>query len=474
MAFTTRLAKILKRSFGLNWPDAGNVFDSAGHGDRWPRSSQIWSPVSQSLAAAQPISTRAAWLAENSPTGASFVNCYTDNLVATGPTVRSQHPDEATRRVLEKRWNTFARNCDGEGIGDLVSFLAKVVRNWVISGESFVHLLIEDRRLKLRLINTEQCWRPLTRIMPNGNRIFSGVEISNSGKPLFYWCLKTQMDMPWAVYPLPDPISVDDMCHLFVPAFPGAVRGLSFFTPIAARLLELDRIEDSLMARLATAALFTGFIRSIEDQAGIAADSHPNRDGKPELSMEPGALRVLPPGTDITFPSNIPDIAGSGEFLNHVLRSIAHGGGVPASLLTGNLSDVNYSSARAGLEQFKRSVARLQQSHLVTQLLQRVWERWLTVEILSARLAAKDFEDNVDSYFDVDFRWFGWPSLDPVKDTTADVLALDNNLKSRASIIAASGRDIEDVDREIEADKLPRRAVSADTTRPQPIEADNA
>ena len=37
----------------------------------------------------------------------------------------------------------------------------------------------------------------------------------------------------------------------------------------------------------------------------------------------------------------------------------------------------------------------------------------------------------------------------PIKDTTANELALNNNLKSRAEIIAARGRDIEDVDREI-------------------------
>lgn len=443
-----------RRSF--NWPDAGNVFDAAGHGDRWPLSSQIWNPVSQSLASAQPISTRASWLGENSPTGAAYVQCQIDNLVSTGPMVRSNHSDEATRRLLEKSFGRFACNCDAEGVGDLTSFLTKAVRNWVITGESFVQLPIVDRRLKLRLINSEQVWRPLTRIQPNGNRIFSGVEVDEGGKPLAYWTLRTQMDLPWAVYPLPERIAAEDMCHLFIPSFPGAVRGLSFFTPIAARLLELDRIEDSLMARLATSALFTGFIRDLDNSAGFATDAKPNRDGKPELGMEPGALRVLPPGTDVVFPQNLPDINGSGDFLKHILRSVASGGGVPASLLTGDLSDVNYSSARAGLEQFKRAVARLQQSHLVTQLLQRIWERWLTVEILSGRLAAPDFEDNQDEYLSVDFRWPSWPSLDPIKDGTADEIALNNNLKSRAEIIAARGRDIEDVDREINADKLPR------------------
>ena len=197
-----RVTNFLKRTFGLTGR-RGHVFDAAGHGDRWPLSSQIWSPVSQSLAAAQPISTRADWLANNSPTAAAYLQCWIDNLVATGPTVRSQHPDEATRRVLEKSWNRFAMRCDAEGVGDLTGFLAKVTRNWVITGESFVQMPIVERRLKLRLINTEQVWRPLTRVQPNGHRIFSGIEVDEAGKALAYWTLRVQMDLPWAVFPLP-------------------------------------------------------------------------------------------------------------------------------------------------------------------------------------------------------------------------------------------------------------------------------
>ena len=42
------------------------------------------------------------------------------------------------------------------------------------------------------------------------------------------------------------------------------------------------------------------------------------------------------------------------------------------------------------------------------------------------------------------------------------------DLKSRAEIIAARGRDIEDVDREIDADKMPRRVTPR--RAPQPVE----
>lgn len=435
------------------WGGSGG-FDAAGRGDRWPRSSLIFSPASQLLSARLPISRRAAWLIANSPSAASYVQTWVTSLVSAAPVARSQHGDEATRKLLEKAWSRFCDQCDAEGVGDLTGFLTKVVRNLVSTGKSFVQMPIVDRRLKLKLLASEQIDTNWTKQIENGVAIFNGVEVDRNGKVQAFWVLPYQFDVPWVpqVYP-PERIDAADMLHAFDPPTPGAVRGLSWLTPIASRLLELDRLEDALLARANTAALFCGFIRDVDNTAGFQT-GQTTRDGKPELAMEPGMLRVLPPGTDVTFPANMPDTAGADAFLKHILRGIAAGGNVPASLLTGDLADVNYSSARMGLEQFKRTVGRVQSTMLGTQLLQPIWNRFCLVEILSGRLEARDYESEPEAYNAVDFRWPGWPSLQPSEDATADEIALRNKLKSRAEIIAARGRDVRDVDAEIEADPM--------------------
>jgi lambda family phage portal protein len=270
----------------------------------------------------------------------------------------------------------------------------------------------------------------------------------------------------------PERLSADELLHVFDPKFPGAVRGLSWLTPIATRLLELDRLEDALLARANVSAFWCGFIKDLDNTGGFSPTTTA-ASGQPEFAMEPGTMRVLPPGVDVTLPANISDMNAAGDFLKHVLRSIAAGGGVPPSLLTGDLSDVNYSSARMGLEQFKRAVARVQQSMMVAQLLQPAWERFVLVKILFGRLAARDFENDPVPYNTVEFRWPGWPSLDPAKDAVADQTNLATNLKSRAEIIAQRGRDIEDVDREIEADPLWSSPTTVATTaQPQPENTD--
>ena len=75
--------------------------------------------------------------------------------------------------------------------------------------------------------------------------------------------------------------------------------------------------------------------------------------------LEPGTLKVLPPGYDIKF-SDPAEIGDAVPFLQLQLRSIAAGLGVPEYLLTGDLSQANYSSLRAALVEFRTRLEQLQ------------------------------------------------------------------------------------------------------------------
>jgi capsid protein len=136
----------------------------------------------------------------------------------------------------------------------------------------------------------------------------------------------------------------------------------------------------------------------------------------------------------------VPDTLGVPELLKHILRSVSSGGGMPYELLTGDLSDANYSSARLSLQSFQRRVRALQLSMLGNRLLLPVWQRLVTLEILSGRMYAKDFERRANDYFAVSFLWPEWPSIDPLKDAKADMLEVNAGLKSRQELIAARPR----------------------------------
>src|SRR5262249_8360139 len=153
---------------------------------------------------------------------------------------------------------------------------------------------------------------------------------------------------------------------------------------------QIDRLEDALLARAETAALFSAFIVDPEGQFARdgstgAAATRVNQTGDLELSLEPGVMRVLPPGCSVNFPS-VPDTVGIPELMKHILRSISSGGGMPYELLTGDLSD---SSARLSLQSFQRRVRALQLSMLGNRLLLPIWQRLITLEVLSGRMYAR-------------------------------------------------------------------------------------
>src|SRR5262249_20762730 len=225
---------------------------------------------------------------------------------------------------------------------------------------------------------------------------------------------------------LPVRIPADDVVHAFEQRTPGQVRGISWLAPVLTRLQELDRLEDALLARANVAALFAGFVTDPEGTSGFG-------EGKIDpqnLSLEPGVIRLLPSTASITFP-NMPDAADMPDVLRHLLRQVAAGVGLPYELLAGDLSQVNYSSAKLGLEAFKRRVTAIRTSIWNAGVLQPVWRRFVSLEVLSGRLYAPVFARDPDPYFAVTAMWPGFAPLDPYREAESDVLLLNAGLRSR-------------------------------------------
>jgi lambda family phage portal protein len=276
--------------------------------------------------------------------------------------------------------------------------------------------------------------------------------------------------VPWASVGPPVRIPAADIVHLFEPRFAGQLRGISPLAPIATRLLEIDALEDAVLAKARVNALFTGFVRDMDGSSGLAGDG---KIDPATLSMEPGTLRVLPAGTDVTFTPQA-DIGAIGEVLKHMIRSACAGVAIPYMLAASDLAETNFSSAQVGIAAFKRRIKAFQQNHIVAQVLAPVWKRFVMLEVLTGRIRAPDFERNPESYLTAKFLFPGWPALDPLKQSKATVLDLNAGIRSRAEVIAENGRDVADVDAEIEADNIQGdlTAVSAAAlAQPEPQDA---
>jgi lambda family phage portal protein len=459
-------------------------FDAAGGSGRWPGAASIWAQNSQSLQQRNVIEKRANYLIHNSPTGAAFSESWVTNLIGDGPTIKSAHPDLDVAKRLEDNFAQWSEHADIEGVDSLTGLLMTAVRSIVTSGEALFHLPVDQyANLKLRLLASQQL--DSTRNIPSlgmtgdAPRIVAGVETDEQGRRTGYWLLRDAPDQIWAQILPSERVDAIDVAHCFVRRFPGQIRGISWLTPIATRLLELDALEDSALMKARVSALFAAFVTDPDGVTGIFNQSlqgtGSDRAFDPaSVQFEPGSLQFLPPNCDIKFPP-ISDMSNVTELMRHMLRSIAAGGGVSYEILTSDLSQVNYSSARLGLSQYQRRIKGLQTSLLGSQLLLPVWRRWVLLEILSGRIDAADFEQNPQHYLNMTALWPGWPPIDPLKQSKADALDLASRTKSRAEIIACNGRDISDVDQEIENDPLfVSDPVAAAALLAQPEEVQNA
>jgi len=156
--------------------------------------------------------------------------------------------------------------------------------------------------------------------------------------------------------------------------------------------------------------------------------------------FQPGMFAYARGGKAITF--NTPGADGGySEFHRLSLKTIAAGYRMPAFLVSGDLSDINYSSMRGDLVEFRRLVGAMQWQIFIPGFCEKVWA-WFTQ---AAFLAGKIPNPVVPVEWSAPkFEW-----VDPYKDVLADILAIRAGIKSYPEVVGATGRDPEQVLAEI-------------------------
>jgi lambda family phage portal protein len=203
-----------------------------------------------------------------------------------------------------------------------------------------------------------------------------------------------------------------------------------WFAPVILKLRDLDDYDEAELVRKKIEACFAAFVTGAEDEQTLGR-AQVNSDGQRVEAFEPGMIEYLEPGQDVTFASPS-SVGGYAEYMRMQLHAIAAGVGLTYELLTGDLSQVNYSSIRAGLIEFRRRMEALQWQLLVPGLCQPVWDRF----VLAAQVAGK-----LPSDVEIRAEWTAprFEAVDPLKDIQADVLAVRAGVMTLKEAIARQG-----------------------------------
>lgn len=435
--------------------------EAAAGGYRWAGRVAKADQAADIKAGAQLVAARAASFSLNNPHGARIAQVLPDNLTGTGIRPKCRAASAELRQSLHRDFDIWTDHADAADLGDFYALEWRLVRDMVVLGEALAVIeTAADGMPRIRQLHPDQLDRSKNTRLSGSRYVVQGVEFDQvAGKPAAYWLRSGAQSEASAVEGLSSRpvrrLPAADVIHMFRPLAPGQVRGLSWYAPILLTGHELDQLFDALLVRAKVSALHTGFIY---DQVGEAGYGGERDDDTLEAGMSPGELMMMPGGKRIEFP-NLPDSGDAQSLANAQLRAMAAGIGVTFEQLTGDFSQVNYSSARAAFLEFRRFCETVQHHVIVHQLCRPVWTRFMRWQVLQGKVSARAFQTPSSGLQSAKWLPPSWPWVDPLKDARAAILEMDANLRSRSEIIAERGYDAEEIDAEIAADSARARLL---------------
>lgn len=415
---------------------------------------------SRMLYMAAPIATSAIRSNRTNVVGNGLKLKCTINRERLGMT---QEAAEAWQKRTEAEFDLWASRknaCDATGVNDFYSIQQLCMTASLLSGDAFVLLKHYKRTdllpysLRLHVIEADRIRTPTNKVVmhpgrttgkwKNGNIIYDGVEVDNNGMiqafhiantyPYEFHSAGTEFTR---VEAYGQETGLPNILHIMESERPDQYRGVPYLAQVIEPLLQLRRYTEAEI----TAALIQSFITAfIVTKAG--ADQMPlnevprdniSRDAN-EYEMGPGTINVLEEGEDVKFSSPTHPETGFDVFVRAVAAQIGAALEIPADLLLKEFNS-SYSASRAALLEAWKAF-RMRREWLTNDLCRPVYEAWLTEAIALGRISAPGFLSDPlirSAYLSSD--WIG-PSqgqIDPVKEVTAAIMAIEAGLSTRSA-----------------------------------------
>ena len=456
------LKNLRRRMFG-----GTPVYDGTGGGRR----ALAWMPsnpgaVTALSLAQDDLRAKSRDLVRRNAWAAAGIEAFVANAIGTGIKPQSMIQDQATREAIHSLWWDWCEQADAAGLTDFYGLQALATRAMLEGGEALIRLRYRRTKdglpvaLQIQVLEAEHLPTTMNRDIPGGNVIRAGIEFDRLGRRVAYHLYRSHPN-DGLLAPMSsnagggmDAVRVDasEVIHLFRPLRPGQIRGEPWLTRALVKLNELDQYDDAELVRKKTAAMFAGFITRMAPEDNLMGESAADANGVALAGMEPGTLQILEPGEDIKF-SAPADVGSSyAEFMRQQFRAVAAAMGITYEMLTGDLTQVNYSSIRAGLLEFRRRCEALQHGVIVHQLCRPIWRAWMDQAVLEGAIDLPGYRKDRRTYQSAKWIPQGWSWVDPQKEFNAMKLAIRAGLMSRSEAISGNGYDAEDVDREIASD----------------------
>jgi len=378
------------------------------------------------------LRNRSRDLVRNNPYAKKAISTYVSNAVGTGIIAKIDNSQ------TQKLWEKWIKECDADGQHDFYGLQSLAANTIKESGEVLIRLryrLPSDGLsvpLQLQVLEPDYLDNLKTETLRNGGWIQNGIQFDPLGRREGYWLFKSH---PGEISPILNSlvsvfVPASDVLHIYEKTRPGQSRGVPMLAASMLKMRDLDDYEEAELVRKGIEACFAAFVTTGDDSATMGESSTESDTSRRLETLSAGMIQYLKPGEDVSF--GAPSASnGYNEYIRTQLHAIAAGAGITYEQLTGDLSQVNYSSIRAGTLEHRRSVEQFQWITFIPMLCDAVMKAWLN----SAQLAGKVKKT------DVQVRWTPprWDWVDPVRDMTGELLEVAAGFKPWGEAVRGRG-----------------------------------
>lgn len=379
-------------------------------------------------------------LVRNNPIAAQAVQVLVNNIVGTGIRPRAATADPALNRQVDDLWRRWAARCDAHGHTDFHGLLGLAVREMIEGGEVFAVAQARRREngrdvpLRIELREADHLDDARFDSRQDGTTISQGIETDRNGRRRAYWMFPEHPGNNAPVFSRrleSVRIDAERVAHLFERQRVQS-RGTPWGTPAMRAIRDVDDWQTAELVRKKTEACMVGIVFGADEDQQSIAPVIQDADGNRVEQFEPGLIAYARGGKDIKF--NQPaSTAGVYEWHRTQLHIIAAGFRVPYSLMTGDLSQANFSSTRAGLNEFRRMVEQVQWQTVIPMFCEPIW-RWFV-------LAAQTQGLLPDGEIPAEWGPPKFESVNPLQDVQADLLEVRAGFSTLPQQIARRGYD---------------------------------
>lgn len=386
------------------------------------------------------LRNRSRDLVRNNPFASRGIQAISTNVVGKGiqTQFRSTNEKQITNPA-ELVWKSWTQNkeFDFDGRYDIFGMQRIIMRSTAESGEVLIRKRYNKKlnfQLQYQILESDFLDHSKNQAgAGEGNTIIQGIEFNKQGKRVAYWLYEYHpggYDESFRGLSLvSNRVPAEDIIHIFRQDRPGQARGLPWLSPVIVRLKDLDDYEDAQLMRQKIAACFTAFVQDISSD--FSDDNTDELSDDLSERLEPGQIEFLPTGKTVQF-ANPPELQNYDQFTKNVLRAIAAGLGVSYEVLTGDLSMVNFSSARMGWIEFMRNLEVWRKEIIMASFLDEVVNDFKKV----SSIQGKDFSQYTAVHTPPRREM-----IDPTKEINAAQDAIRNGLSTWSEELMALGKD---------------------------------